>query len=243
MYFETRARRVAAWWVGLFAFAGCCAHAEEAAAPRWEVTIGASGKHNEHGWKIALPEAEIQYQWSERIELTSKISWALIHPAGAPAKSGPGTGEIGLKWLVWEDAQTGFAMALCPQVARFVSRSSVRRGIVSAQREFVLPIETKFTAAGVEFELTTGRNFIEHGPDEWMLELKAIRPCLPQADCTLTLERKFVPSEPSRTLVKPGVDWKLNDAVTLKTALGREVGRRDADRKDLVLSAGLKIAF
>lgn len=214
-----------------------------AAAPRWEVTVGATAKHNPNGWKIAGPEAEFQYQWSERIELTSKISWAVIKPEGAPAKSGPGVGAIGINVRFWESDATGFSMALCPQVERFVARSSVRRGIVSAQREVALPIETKFRAAGMDFELMTGRKFIEDEPDAWEVEIKIARPCAANVDCNLTLQREFVPMEPPRTLVKPGIDWKLNDSVTLKTAVGREVGPRDADRKDLVISVGLMMVY
>lgn len=212
-----------------------------AAAPRWEVTVGATAKHNPNGWKIAAPEAEIQYQWSERIELTSKMSWAVIKPEGAAAMSGPGMGEIGIKWRFWENEASGFSMALCPQVERFITRASVRRGIVSAQREIALPIETKFRAAGMEFELKTGRKFIEDEPDAWEVELKVARPCAAGSDCNLTLQHKLVPMEPPRTLIKPG--RKLNDSFTLKMAVGREVGPRNADRKDLVISVGLMVVY
>jgi hypothetical protein len=246
MHIHYRLHRIAAVCSTLLAISAPFAQAAEVAevlAPRWEVTIGASGKHSAEAWKFALPDAEIQYQFSERLQLTSKLSWAIIHPEGASSKSAPGTGKAGFKWRIMDLPDSAFSLALCPEIARYMSRSSVRRGIVSAQREYALPIEIKLGAGGVEFELNTGRNFIEGAPDEWMLELKATHPCLPQADCVLTLERNFVPMEVARMLVKPGIDWKLNNTLTLKTALGREIGARNADLKDLVVSVGLQIVY
>jgi hypothetical protein len=214
-----------------------------AAAPRWEITLGVEGNHNADGSITALPQAELEYRWRERIHLISKLSWPAIKPAGEPSRSGVGIGEIGVKLLFWDDPDARFSMALCPQMARSVNASSVRRGIVSEQREFALPIETKFTTNGVEFELSAGRTFIKRASDAWTVELKARRPCLPRGDCILTLERSFVPMEPPGMLVQPGVEWKLNNSLTLLTELGREAGPRNADRKDLVISVGLKILY
>lgn len=213
------------------------------AEPQWEVTFALHGNQSENGSKIALPQAEVEYQWRERMKLTWKLSWPSLHPFDEPSRSGVGIGEIGVKLLFWSERDAKFSMALCPQMARFVNASSVRRGIVAAQREFALPIETKFTATGVDFELRASRTFIESAPDEWAVELKATRPCLPHGDCTLTLERNFVPMESPRILIMPGVDWKLNESFVLETAVGLEAGPRNADRKNLAISVGLKIVY
>lgn len=221
----------------------CAADPAAAAVPRWELTLGVHPSQSADGSKISLPKAEVEYQWRERIKLTSALSWPAIHPVGESSSSGVGIGEIGLKLLFWDAPDARFSMALCPQMARFVNASSVRRGIVSAQREFALPIETKFTAAGVEFELRAGRTFIESGPDEWTVELKAARPCLPRIDCAVTIARNFVPLGPPRVSIMPGVDWKLNDSVSLKTLIGREFGPRTVDRQDLAIGVELKIVY
>lgn len=212
-------------------------------APLWEVTLAANGNHNDSGWKIASPQAEIKYQWSERIELTTKVSWDVLRPADGPAANGLGAGEIGFKWLFWPTGSADFSMALCPQVKSFITRSSIRRGIVSANKEFSLPVETKFRAAGMKFELKTGRNFIEEEWGEWEAELRAERTCGKNVDCILTLQRNFSQMAPSRVLVKPGLDWRLNENLTWQTAVGREVGPGDADRRELVISLGMKIVY
>jgi hypothetical protein len=152
-------------------------------------------------------------------------------------------GAPGLKLLFWDVPDANFSMAICPQIARFVKSSSVRRGLVSAQREFALPVETKFTAAGIDLELKTGRNFIENGPDEWTVELKLARRCLPRMDCTMTIERNFVPMETPRLLVMPGMDWRLSNSISLKTLVGRDIGPRTVDRQSLAINVELKIIY
>jgi hypothetical protein len=244
MHIHIAALRSAVLCAGLSA-AACCvaggAGPPPSAAPRWEVTVGASGKHNGKGWKFALPESEIKYQWSERLQLLAENSWVIVRPDGGPATSGLGTAKLGFKWLFWDEQD--FSMALGPQLARFISRSSVRRGLISADKEYALATETKLKAAGLEFEIKAGRNFIEGAADEWMVEIKAGRPCLPNADCILIVERNFVPADLQRTLVKAGIDWKMHPTLTLKSAWGREIGPSGAERKDLAVNIGLQFVF
>lgn len=239
--------RIAVVAVALTASAGCAAEDADVSAqslgPRWEVTVGASGKHNGKGWKIALPETEIEYRWRERLVLVAKNSWAIVKPENGPSLSGLGTAKLGLKWRFWDAPEHDFSMALYPQLARSISRSSVRLGVISAEKEFALATETIFAAAGVEFEVKAGRKFINRKAAEWMLEVKAARNCRPSAECNLTVEHNFAPTEGQRTLVKAGIDWKINAILTLKPALGREVGPRGEDRKNLTASLGLKFKF
>jgi hypothetical protein len=217
--------------------------APAAAEQRWELTLGAHASQSADRSMAALPKAEVEYQWRERVKLTSTLSWPASHPIGEPVSSGMGIGEIGLKLKFWDAPDAKFSMALCPHIARFLNPSSVRRGLVSAHREFALPVETKFAAAGVDFEVKAGRTFIANAADEWTVELKAARPCLPHIDCTVTVEQNFVPMEPQRVLIMPGIDWKFNDSVSLKTSVGREVGSRGADRQELAIGIELKIAY
>lgn len=247
MKIDLTALRSAVLCAGLGAAASCMAEGLDIPAPssarRWEVTLGASGKHSENGWKIALPESEIKYEWSAQLKLVAKNSWAIVRPDNGPATNGLGTAKAGLKWLFWDDPDHGFSMTFYPQLARSLSRSAVRRGVISAGKEYSLATETKFKAAGIDFEIKAGRNFIDHAADEWMGEIKATRTCLPKVECNLTVERNFVPSELQRTLVKAGIEWELNETLTLKSALGREVGPRGADRKNLTVNIGLQFVF
>jgi hypothetical protein len=246
MQIQFMALRCAVLLSGLGASAYCNADDLAAAAsaePRWEITVGASGKHNGNGWKIALPESEIKYQWSERLELMAKNSWVILRPNDGATTTGLGTAKAGFKWLFLDDRSRDFSIALYPQFARSLSRAAVRRGVISADKEYTLATETKFKAASMDFEVKTGRNFIEHAADEWLVEVKVTRKCLAAVECNVTVERNFVPSELQRTLTKAGIEWALNDTFTLKAEVGREIGPRGPDRKDLTVNVGLQSVF
>jgi hypothetical protein len=145
--------------------------------------------------------------------------------------------------LFLDDRAHDFSIAFYPQFARFISRAAVRRGVVSADREYTLATETKFKAASMDVEVATGRNFIEHAADEWLVEVKVARKCLASVECNVTVERNFVPSEPQRTLAKAGIEWALNETFTVKAEMGREIGPRGPDRKDLTVKLGLQSVF
>jgi hypothetical protein len=218
----------------------CAAPSED---PRWEITIGASGEHSDEGWESGMPKAEIKYRWSDRIELESKLSWEVLNQSGGAARSGLGTGEFAIKYRLVDRERAGFALSVFPQVNRSVSRSSVRRGIAPENTEFLLGLEAKVPAGAAELEIKGARNFVEHEPDQWALEIKGTFPCMARADCVVKTERNFKPHEAGPALVALGLDWKLAKDYLLKAAVGREFGPYDPGRTDSAVSIELQMTF
>jgi hypothetical protein len=225
---------------------GCAILPSAEAAPdekRWEITVEAKGEHCPEGWSVAIPSAEVKYQATEALELSSTVSYMALWPVGQPAKSGIGTGEFGLVWRLVDVEPLGFELAFAPEYARRIVDSSVRRGIISGDQELMLGAEAKLNSHGAEFEIKVGRNFIERGDHEWRFESKAKLPCGTDLLCVFRTEHNVVPFEPRQTMLLLGVEWALNDKVALTAAAGREVGRRTSGQVDRALRAGLKFSL
>lgn len=217
--------------------------ADPAPRPVWEINLDTAGERNAEGWTITAPAVEVIYQWRPRLALTATSSWTIARPhAGHPA-SGLGSGSVGFKWLLHDDQANALSVALWPQVERALTSSSIRRGLATPNRAFVLPVEVKFHAAGADVEVLVGRSFIEADHDEWTTALKVTRPCLPRADCVLVAERSFGPAAPHQALVAVGLEWKLSEPVTLKTSVGRQFGHGPGLQSTRALLLGLKIAY
>lgn len=217
--------------------------ADQAPGPIWEINLDTQGERNAEGWTITAPAVEVIYQWRPRLALTASSSWTIARPHEAQPTSGLGSGRIGFKWLLHDDQANALSVLLRPQVERALTSSSIRRGLASPNRAFALPVEVKFHAAGTAVEVLAGRTFIEADPDAWTTELKVIRPCLPDAECVLAVERAFGPAAAQQTLVAVGLEWKLSEPVTLKTSVGRQFGHGPGLQTTCALLLGLKISY
>lgn len=212
-------------------------------APRWELTVGVSGKHRSGEWNFELPATEMNYQWNDRIELTSKLALSVLQPDNSPQARGDTTGSAGFKWLFLNDEPAEFSLKLWPELTRTILPAPVGRDLDMIENALSLALETKMVAAGVAVELKAGPRFSPAKPAAWAAELKLARQCLGRAECNVTIERSFVPKEELPALVKLGLDWQLDRAMTLKTALGNEFGAHGAAPADMTIEVALKIVY
>lgn len=217
--------------------------ADPAPRPVWEINLDMAGERNAEGWTIAAPAVEVIFQWRPRLALTASGAWTIARAHAAEPVSGLGSASVGFKWLLHDDPANALSVALWPQVERALTSSSIRRGLASPKRAFALPVEVKFHAAGTDVEVLAGRTFTESDHDEWTTALKAIRPCLPRADCVLVAERSFGQAAARQALVAVGLEWKLSEAVTLKTSIGRQFGHGPGLQATRAFLLGLKIAY
>lgn len=219
-----------------------CAGAAAAQDARWEVIAGSEAEHSSEGWRIAVPKTELKYQWSPRLELGVELSWIEVRPTGAPTSSALDAATFAFKYQLLPEG-AGFEFALAPELARRLSRASVRRGIASENQEYLLGTETVFGIGRTEFEIKAGRNFVERQPDEWAFELKVTDPCMPRVDCIVNAERKLAANDEGQTLLRLGVDVELGRGVYLRLLGGREIGPRTPGQVDRTFEAALKLFF
>lgn len=212
-------------------------------APRWELTVGVSGKHRPGEWIFQLPATEMNYRWSDRIELTSTLALSVLQPDNSPQGRGETSGSAGVKWLLLNDEPARFSLKLWPELTRTILPAPVGRSLDMIENELSLALETEMVASGVAVELKAGPRFSPAKPAAWAAQLKLARQCLGSAECNVTIERSFVPKEKPPALVKLGLDWQLDRAMTLKTALGNEFGARTGAPSDMTIDVALKVAY
>jgi hypothetical protein len=215
--------------------------AGEPPAP-WEVTVGASGKRSDEGWRTASPEGEVKYQWSDRLELGVKLNWESLRPAGAPAASALSAAEFAYKYRFIDAGDAGVDVAFAPALTTRLTRASVRRGIASDSKELLVGLETTYASARLEVEVKSGWNFVEGAPGQLAFEVKTTYQCAARLFCVFVGERKFGPGE-KQTGAKLELDVALTPALLLKGGLGREVGPYDPGQENRVLSLALQSTF
>lgn len=210
--------------------------------PRWEINLDTTFARSGDGRSIEAPAAEVFYRWNPSLELTASTAWTVSRPREGGRQSGPASGVAGFKWLLADDGQSA-SIVVWPQLERRLNNASVRRGLASPNRVFALPLEAKFSSHGVDVEIYGGPSFIENEDEQWNLKVKLVRPCLPRADCTLELERNHTPGVTGQTLMLAGAEWRLNQALALKTAVGRGFGAATGERAGFALLVGLKAIY
>lgn len=208
----------------------------------WEVTVGASGKRSDEGWKTASPEGEVKYQWSDRLELGVKVNWETVRPAGAPASSALSAAEFGYKYRFIDARDAGVEVAFTPALTTRVTRSSVRRGIASDSKELLVGFETTYASGKLEVEVKSGWNVIKNAAGQLALEVKTTYQCGTRLFCVFAGGRKFGPGE-KQTGAKLELDVALTPALLLKTGFGREFGPYDPGQKNRVVSLALQSRF
>ncbi|CAN5424555.1 hypothetical protein BH11PSE11_BH11PSE11_01830 [soil metagenome] len=207
---------------------------------KWEINLGASGIRTANRWEAAVPEAEFNYGWGERAQVQFAIPWAIVHTYGQKNKEGLGATTVGVKWRFVEHEKSGFSMSTFPQYTWNLLPSSVRRGIVEPGRQVLIPLQIGFERNDFWVLAEAAHNFVETGPDERSLGIKLARKCLTKLTCHVAAERKFVPHEPAQTKASIGLNWALSDSLSLKTAIGRDIGPRTDDQRNLILSFALQ---
>ena len=196
--------------------------------------------HTPGRWEIAAPDADINYGWGDRIQLKVDIPWIFARESGPGWKSGLGAGDFGVKWRFIDQEQSGFSMSTYPQVTRNLLSSSSRRGITAPGKQLLLPVEAATEAGGFGLDAEVGRNFVEHGPDQWLAGVIVAHLCAENVECLVELHETWAPTD-RQTLVNLGVHWKLNDSLAFLAAAGREFGSRTDDRRNSLVYIGFQL--
>ena len=206
----------------------------------WEINIGAIATRTPGRWEVAAPDADINYGWGDRIQLKLDIPWVTARDDGQRWKSGVGEAEVGVKWRFVDQEQAGFSLSTYPQYGRSLLKSSIRRGLAADGHRFFLPLEfaTELPGFGVAAEI--GREFVQRGPNAWAAGVVAAHACGSEIECMAEIHTTQAPGE-HQTLLNLGLHWKLDDALTVLAAIGRDVGVRSDEHRQALVYLGLQI--
>jgi hypothetical protein len=207
---------------------------ETPADGRWEINVAAIYARSHDRKDLALPDVDMNYGYGGNIQLKLDIPWAFSKDGSEAWKSGLGAIDAGVKWRFIDQEKAGFSMSTYPQVLWNPLDSSARRGITSPDTEFLLPVEAATQVGGVGLDAEVGRNFVEHGSDQWVAGFIVAPKCSEDIECLFEVHETIAPHE-HQTLLNIGMHWDLREGMTLLAAVGREFGTAsDEQRKALV---------
>jgi len=206
----------------------------------WEINIGAIATRTPGRWEVAAPDADINYGWGDRIQLKLDIPWVTARDDGERWKSGVGEAEVGVKWRFVDQERAGFSLSTYPQYGRSLLKSSIRRGLAADGHRFFLPLEFATELAGFGVAAEIGREFVQRGPNAWAAGVVAAHACGGEVECMAEIHTTQAAGE-HQTLLNLGLRWKLDDALTVLAAAGRDVGVRSDEHRQALVYLGLQI--
>jgi hypothetical protein len=202
-------------------------------AGHWEINLAGIYARTHDRRDLALPDMDINYGYGGHIQLKVDVPWAFAQEGDGSWKSGLGAIDAGVKWRFLDADKAGFSMSTYPQVLFNALPSSAHRGITSSDKQFLLPVEAATEYRGVGLDAEVGRNFVQNGPDEWVLGGIVAPKCTEKIECLLEVHERWTPHTHA-TLVNLGLRWDLAEGITLLGAVGREFGSADDLAKPLV---------
>lgn len=207
----------------------------------WENNLGISAERAHGSWRLALPEAEMNYGVGDTVQLVLGLPYVRVHDKGSDWSSGFGNFTAGAKWRFFEDAEGGTAMAIFPRLTWNAKSSTASRGLETRGYALQLPLVIGYRKGGTGFYAELEHNVVQEGPNEWQAGLKVLHQCLPQLECRVELEHSRVPRDGGQTTVRAGGKWKFNEGLVLNASIGRDIGGGTLEgRRGMVLYLGLQ---
>jgi hypothetical protein len=206
----------------------------------WENNLGISYERHHGSWRVAFPDAEINYGVGERLQLLLGMPYVRTREAGGPRSSGFGNITTGAKWRFFDDEESGTALAIFPQLSWNSSSATASRGLETRGYSFLMPLVAGYKRGDTGFYAEFGRNFVQEGPHEWQAGLKILHQCLPVLECRVELEHSRVPRDGGQTTASVGGKLKLQEGLILNVSGGRDIAGAKEHRRGLVMYIGLQ---
>ena len=208
---------------------------------KWEINLAGLGSRTRAGrWEVSVPDADINYGWGDRIQLKLDVPWTFVRESGERWKSGLGAGNVGVKWRFLDGGDGGLSMSTYPQYLSGWLQSSKKRGITSDEKEFFLPLEAAREVGGWSLDGEVGRNFVQHGTNQWVAGGIVAHACGEGRECLFEVHEAHAPHD-SHTLLNLGLHWKLGESTVLLASAGREVGARSDEQQGSLFYLGIQV--
>ena len=195
----------------------------------WEINLIGSVARMPGVTEIVAPDLDVNYGLGARVQVKAELPWVTVREEGATAKSGIGRAIAGLKWRVAGEGGADGSIAVFPQYAWTVTRSSARRGIVPAGHQWFVPVIGSMHVGDVPVAMDAGSTWGADG-NGWAAGIVAGMPCRAPIECGAEI-RQTRAQHRHATLLNAGLRWKIDDSVSLLAAFGHEFGTSDELRR------------
>jgi hypothetical protein len=234
-------------------FCSACAFAQ-GGPPYYTNDPGTPGNHN---WEINLaympflytdsslshiPDVDINFGLGDRIQLTFESAWLRDYESPGTPKYGLEQDQLGTKWNFYGNGDSGFSIAVFPQLSINNPNHSVQRGLAPPGASFLLPFEFSRKIERIHFNWEAGYNFVHLGPNGWIGGIAA------GGDVTKKLELDaefysvgfFRASEHQET-IDAGARYKIHPYFTILLMAGRSVAPATTHQPFFVGYFGVKV--
>jgi hypothetical protein len=206
----------------------------------WEINTSVFLEKNQLGRKIETPRLDLNYGVGERIQLKFEVPWVMAWDTEEKIRTGTGKANFGVKWRFLGQEKMKLSWSIYPQFHFNPVQSSITKGLVEEGYQMLFPTEITVELAHVEINGEVGRNFVEHGPGNWIYGLSTEGNVSPRLELLAEVHGETFPEQPTELIVNVGARRKLTSRLILLMALGRAV-RGGPERPDVILYAGLQI--
>jgi hypothetical protein len=137
----------------------------------WEINLGYMPFLYDGSSAAHVPDVDINYGVGDRTQLTFESAWLRVKKGADAPSYGLGQDQLGVKWRFYDNAKTGFAISIFPQVSIDNPGHSVQRGIVPPGASLIVPVECSKTLGPIDVNWEVGYNAVHLGPDGWLAGL------------------------------------------------------------------------
>jgi hypothetical protein len=189
---------------------------------RWEINLAFTLERQDSGWHDEAPLLDVNYGWSERLQLKLEAPWVVEDESGSNTRSALGEVRFGAKWR-FAGSETGpQAVSTYPQIT--LDNSALGGSGVNGA-ELLLPVEYARVVGpiGINAELGIGLR-TGGGPSDWLYGLAVGYDAATQWQLLAEIHGLWTPAARTTELVFDlGTLWKVTLGQTLLIALGRSL--------------------
>jgi hypothetical protein len=196
----------------------------------WEINIGTLLDKTPGQRRLETPRIDLNYGIGRSIQLKFEMPLLVTSRGQQENDTGPGSATAGVKWRFIGQEGRRIAWSIYPQLT-FDTTSS---------REFLMPTELTVEIFHLEINGEVGRNFVAHGPDEWIYGVSTEGHVLPRLELLAELHAERV-NEESEVMAVGGGRLKLTSRMILLLAAGHTVHSVPEEGPRLYFYAGLQL--
>ncbi len=202
----------------------------------WEINLAMAGGRAHRSLDLSAPDVDINRGVGERVQLSVHGSWAHARDHGNWA-SGFGDVELGLRYRFLDAEAGGVSLAVQPLWVRGWSSAARRRGLASAQPEWVLPIQVARGFGRYSAGLEVARHWVRQEVDAWQGGVFIAHDCF-VGTCLAEINSTRDDGSRTRTALNFGMRHPLREGLLLIGSLGSEISGED--RQPLIFYWGLQ---
>ncbi len=202
----------------------------------WELNVAWTQEHRPGETAHELPLFDLNYGFTDRIQLKYEVAHLVVHESGADADQAMGNSDFGVKWRFLDDPATGWSASIYPQLEfRTPGSGAPERGLASDETTLVLPVEVQHEAGGWGINAEVGLIRPSKSDSGWMYGVVVGHELNETVEAGIELHGESDASlRRSQLVANVGVRVKLHPRFVLLASVGRELHNHFEDRATLV---------